>query len=95
MLSPDLHEPDDVLAEDEGVGSDGAEHEHDAGQQPDRQSCGPLKTIIEFWGKVKVTSSLKGKTTSSTHTTNNRCQAQVQVQIGWRSGEGDCQVRVR
>ena len=48
MLSPDLDESDDVLAEDEGVGSDGAEHEHDAGQQPDRQSCGPLKTIIEF-----------------------------------------------
>ena len=51
-LSPDLDESYDVLAEDEGVGRDGAEHKHDAGQQPHRQRCGSLKIIFEFWGKV-------------------------------------------
>ena len=47
-LSPDLDESYDVLAEDEGVGRDGAENKHDAGQQPHRQRCGSLKIIFEF-----------------------------------------------
>ena len=34
---PDLDEGDDVLAEDAGVGHHCAEHEHDAGQQPQRE----------------------------------------------------------
>ena len=33
----DLDVPDDVLAEDEGVGHHRAEHEHDAGQDPERK----------------------------------------------------------
>ena len=41
-MSPNIDESYDILAEDEGVGHDGAEHEHDAGQQPDCQSCGSL-----------------------------------------------------
>ena len=48
VSSPDLDESDDVLAEDEGVGRDGAEHKHDAGQQPHRQRCGSLKSFFEI-----------------------------------------------
>ena len=40
---PHLDVLDDVLAEDEGVGHDGAEHEHDAGQHPQRQSRDTLQ----------------------------------------------------
>ena len=39
---PDLDEGDDVLAEDAGVGHHRAEHEHDAGQQPQRERCHAL-----------------------------------------------------
>ena len=40
---PHLDVLDNVLAEDEGVGHDGAEDEHDAGQHPQRQSSDSLQ----------------------------------------------------
>ena len=42
---PHLDVLDDVLAEDEGVGHDGAEDEHDTGQHPQRQGRHSLQQV--------------------------------------------------
>ena len=38
---------DDVLAKDAGVGHDGTEDEHDAGQDPDRERCDSLEQNMQ------------------------------------------------
>ena len=40
LLDPDVL--DDILAEDAGVGHDGREDEHDAGEDPDREGVNAL-----------------------------------------------------
>ena len=62
---PDLDESDDVLAEDEGVGHDGAEYEHDAGKNPDRQSCGSLTRNFQLFDERKWQQVFKRKTTAT------------------------------
>ena len=43
LLHPDVF--DNILAEDEGVGHDGAEDEHDAGEDPDGESSHSLQQV--------------------------------------------------
>ena len=45
LLDPDVL--DDILAEDAGVGHDGTEDEHDAGEDPDRERCDSLEENMQ------------------------------------------------
>ena len=74
-MSPYIDESYDILAEDEGVGHDGAEHEHDASQHPDCQSCGSLKTFLYYQerpGQIRYLHQVSiGQTTHTTQLQHN------------------------
>ena len=51
LLDPDVL--DDILAEDAGVGHDGTEDEHDAGEDPDGERGDPLRQHREHKDKTE------------------------------------------